>query len=289
MSALAHVVRSRPRDLGGFEVRRVLPWGGGRMVGPFIFLDQMGPVDFAPGHGIDVRAHPHIGLATVTYLYEGEMVHRDSLGVVQAIRPGDVNWMTAGRGIVHSERTPDDLRARGHRASGLQTWVALPVEHEETEPAFFHHAAATLPQIDGEGTRLRLIAGTAYGRTSPVHTFSGLFYVDAVMYSGARLRVETDYPQRAVYVAEGEIDIDGEIIAQGELALIEERKLAVVRARDESRLALLGGDALERSRHIWWNFVSSSPRRIEQAKRDWSEGRFAPVPGESEFIPLPPR
>jgi redox-sensitive bicupin YhaK (pirin superfamily) len=287
MSALAHTVEARPRDLGGFEVRRILPWGGGRMVGPFIFLDHMGPVDFPPGKGVDVRPHPHIGLATVTYLYEGELVHRDSLGIVQTIRPGDVNWMTAGRGIVHSERTGEDLRASGHRLSGLQSWVALPIEHEEAEPAFFHHAAATLPQIDIDGARLRLIAGTAYGRTSPVRTFSELFYVDAEMHTGARLKIDTDYPQRAVYVAEGEVDIDGEIIAQGTLALIEERKLAVVRARTASRLALLGGEPLERQRHIWWNFVSSSRKRIEHAKGDWAENRFAAVPGETEFIPLP--
>lgn len=289
MSALAHVVQSRPRDLGGFEVRRILPWGGGRMVGPFIFLDQMGPVEFSPGQGIDVRPHPHIGLATVTYLYEGELVHRDSLGVEQTIRPGDVNWMTAGSGIVHSERTGAQLRADGHRISGLQSWVALPADREEVSPAFFHHPVESLPYAERDGARLRVIAGSAYGLESPVQTYSALFYVDVEIEAGARLRIETDFPQRAVYVAQGEIDIDGQIIAQGALALIEEGKLGVLRARTDSRLALLGGEALDGKRHIWWNFVSSSQHRIERAKRDWAEGRFAAVPGETEFIPLPPR
>lgn len=270
-------------------MRRILPWGGGRMVGPFIFLDQLGPVDFPAGKGIDVRAHPHIGLATVTYLYEGELVHRDSLGFEQTIRPGDVNWMTAGSGIVHSERTGDALRASGHRISGLQSWVALPTDREENDPAFFHHPAATLPDVERDGARLRVIAGSAFGLKSPVRTFSDLFYVDVDIQSGARLKIDTDYPQRAIYVAQGEIDIDGEIIAQGALALIEEGKLAVMRARTDSRLALLGGVPLEGKRHIWWNFVSSSQERIEQARQDWREGRFASVPGETEFIPLPPR
>ena len=281
------VVDGRPRDLGGFQVRRILPWGGGRMVGPFIFLDQMGPADFAPGQGVDVRPHPHIGLATVTYLYEGELMHRDSLGAVQTIRPGDVNWMTAGRGIVHSERTGDALRAAGHRLSGLQSWVALPRSHEETAPAFFHHAAVSLPQIDDQGVRLRLIAGEAFGLKSPVEIFSPLFYADVEMAARARLEIGARYPQRAVYVAGGRVTIDGKPVEQGRLALLEEGKPSMIVADVKSRLALLGGEPLDEPRHIWWNFVASSKERIEQAKTDWRAGNFAPVPGETEFIPLP--
>ncbi len=283
------VVDGRPRDLGGFQVRRILPWGGGRMVGPFIFLDQMGPADFAPGQGVDVRPHPHIGLATVTYLYEGELMHRDSLGAVQTIRPGDVNWMTAGRGIVHSERTGDALRAAGHRLSGLQSWVALPRSHEETAPAFFHHAAVSLPQIDDQGVRLRLIAGEAFGLKSPVEIFSPLFYADVEMAARARLEIGARYPQRAVYVAGGRVTIDGKPVEQGRLALLEEGKPSMIVADVKSRLALLGGEPLDEPRHIWWNFVSSSRSRIEQAKDDWAAQRFAAVLGETEFIPLPPR
>lgn len=289
MSAVALVVSARRRDLGGLEVFRVLPWGGGRMVGPFIFLDQMGPADLPPGQGIDVRPHPHIGLATVTYLYEGELVHRDSLGVVQAIRPGDVNWMTAGRGIVHSERTGERLRASGHRLAGLQSWVALPKAHEQTEPAFVHLPGETLPQFERDGARLRVIAGRAFGARSPVETFSPLFYFDVSMATGGRVVIDTEYPQRAAYVAQGEVVIDGEKVAQGSLALLEEGKPAIARALTQCRLALLGGAPLDGTRHIWWNFVSSSLERIEQAKRDWAQGRFAAVPGDTEFIPLPSR
>ena len=288
MSAIAQVVESRKRDLGGFEVRRVLPWAGGRMVGPFIFLDQLGPVEFAPGHGIDVRPHPHIGLATVTYLFEGELVHRDSLGVVQTIRPGDVNWMTAGRGIVHSERTGPEKRASGQRMHGLQSWVALPREYEEAEPAFDHTPAAKLPEQDGDGVKLSVIAGRAFGLASPVRVFSGTFYVDVAMSAGAALDLPEEYAERAAYVLLGTVTTEGRDFGAGTLVIFVAGSKARLVAKAASRVALLGGAPLG-ERHIWWNFVSSSSARIEQARRQWADGAFPPVPGESEFIPLPER
>ena len=288
MSAIAQVVESRKRDLGGFQVRRVLPWGGGRMVGPFIFLDQMGPVEFAPGQGIDVRPHPHIGLATVTYLFEGELVHRDSLRVVQTIRPGDVNWMTAGRGIVHSERTGAELRASGQRMHGLQSWVALPVEFEEAEPAFDHTPAAKLPERDGDGLKLRVIAGRAFGLASPVKACSEMFYVDAAMSAGAALDVPAEYAERAAYVLQGKVSAEGQDFESGTLLIFTPGSRAYLVAKEASRVAMLGGAPLG-ERHIWWNFVSSSKERIEQAKRQWGNGAFPQVPGETEFIPLPER
>jgi len=286
---IAHVVEGRRRDLGGFEVKRVLPWAGGRMVGPFIFLDQLGPVAFAPGQGIDVRPHPHIGLATVTYLFEGELVHRDSLGVVQTIRPGDVNWMTAGRGIVHSERTGPEMRASGQRMHGLQSWVALPREYEQVAPAFDHTPAEKLPEQDKDGVKFRVIAGRAFGLVSPVQVFSGMFYVDAAISADARLDVPTEYPERAAYVLSGTIAADGREFGAGTLLIFTAGSRAQLVAKDTSRVALLGGAPLEGERHIWWNFVSSSTQRIEQAKQQWSDGEFPAVPGETEFIPLPER
>jgi len=289
MTSIAHVVAARGRDLGGFEVRRVLPWGGGRMVGPFIFLDQMGPVAFAPGQGIDVRPHPHIGLATVTYLFEGELVHRDSLGVVQTIRPGDVNWMTAGRGIVHSERTGPEMRASGQRMYGLQSWVALPGEYEEAEPAFDHTAAAKLPEQNKNGAKLRVIAGRAFGLASPVRVFSEMFYVDVVMSKGAALYLPDEYAERAAYVLQGTVAAEQREFGAGTLLIFTAESRAQLVAKDASRVALLGGAPLEDQRHIWWNFVSSSRERIELAKRQWAQGVFPQVPGETEFIPLPER
>jgi redox-sensitive bicupin YhaK (pirin superfamily) len=286
---IAHVVAARGRDLGGFKVRRVLPWGGGRMVGPFIFLDQMGPVAFTPGQGIDVRPHPHIGLATVTYLFEGELVHRDSLGVVQTIRPGDVNWMTAGRGIVHSERTSPEVRAGGQRMHGLQSWVALPSEYEEVEPAFDHTPAEKLPERDRDGVKLRVIAGRALGLASPVPVFSEMFYVDVAMSAGAALDVPAEYAERAAYVLQGTVTAERQDFGAGTLLIFTAGSRAQLVAKVVSRVALLGGAALEGQRHIWWNFVSSSRERIEQAKRQWAYGAFPPVPGETEFIPLPER
>ena len=288
MTSIAHVVAARGRDLGGFEVRRVLPWGGGRMVGPFIFLDQLGPVAFAPGQGIDVRPHPHIGLATVTYLFEGELVHRDSLGVVQTIRSGDVNWMTAGRGIVHSERTGPELRASGQHMHGLQSWVALPGEFEEAAPAFDHTPAAKLPEHNRDGVKLRVIAGQAFGFSSPVRVFSEMFYVDAAMSAGAALDVPTEYAERAAYVLQGTVAVDRRDFGAGTLLIFTAGSRAQLVAQDASRVALLGGAPLG-ERHIWWNFVSSSRKRIEQAKRQWGNGAFPQVPGETEFIPLPER
>jgi redox-sensitive bicupin YhaK (pirin superfamily) len=288
MSAIAQVVESRKRDLGGFEVRRILPYGGGRMVGPFIFLDHMGPADFTPGHGIDVRPHPHICLATVTYLFEGEIEHRDSLGVVQTIRPGDVNWMTAGKGIVHSERTGAALRAAGHRLHGLQSWVALPHADEETEPGFHHFSANQLPALKGNGVRLRLIAGEAFGLRSPVRAFSRMFYVVADLDADADLDLPAEHEQRAAYVVEGSIETEGRTFAEGTLLVFAAGEAVKLRAKGAGRVALLGGAPLEGKRHIWWNFVASSPERIERAKREWAEGKFQPVPGDPEFIPLPP-
>jgi redox-sensitive bicupin YhaK (pirin superfamily) len=285
-SAVELVIEPRARDLGGFEVRRILPYARRRMVGPFVFLDHIGPAVFAPGTGVDVRPHPHIGLATVTYLFEGEMMHRDSVGAVQNIMPGDVNWMTAGRGIVHSERTAPEARARGLRMHGMQSWVALPVEHEECEPSFHHHPAASLPTIERDGVRLRLIAGTAYGAESPVGVFSPTFYMDADMPAGCSLALPDEHEERAAYVAQGAVEVEGEAHGEGRMVVFARGATATVTAREPSRVMLLGGADIG-PRHIWWNLVSSRPERIEQAKQDWASGRFAPVPGETEFIPLP--
>lgn len=288
MTAIAHVVEGRRRDLGGFEVLRILPWAGGRMVGPFIFLDQMGPAVFAPGAGIDVRPHPHIGLATVTYLYEGEILHRDSLGVVEAIRPGEVNWMTAGRGIAHSERTAPEVRARGHRLWGLQSWVALPPGHEEDAPSFLHFSKEQLPLIEKNGIELRLIAGALLGATSPVPALSRMFYADAAMSIRSSLTLTPEHEERAVYIVQGALEVEDEVYNAGTLLVLAPGESVDLTAFGNSRVALLGG-ATVGERHIWWNFVSSSPERIEAAKHDWTEGRFPSVPGETEFIPLPER
>jgi|SRR5579863_4735371 len=287
-SAIAAVIDGRPRDLGGFAVRRVLPSETRRLVGPFIFFDHMGPAEFAPGQGIDVRPHPHIGLATVTYLFDGEIVHRDSLGSHQAIRPGDINWMTAGRGIVHSERTGSEPRRAGSRVHGVQLWVALPLANEETAPAFHHHPAATLPSVELASARIRVLAGHAYGQTSPVATLSPLFYVDVALPAGAELPLPREHAERAAYVVEGAVCCGPERASRGRMLVFAEGAGMVLRAVTDARLALIGGAPIDGERHIWWNFVSSSKARIEQAKRDWQEGRFPKVPGdEAESIPLP--
>lgn len=282
------VVVPRSSDLGGgFVVQRALPSAGRRMVGPFVFFDQMGPTVLAAGNGIDVRPHPHIGLATVTYLFSGEILHRDSLGSVQAIRPGAVNWMTAGSGIVHSERTPPELRSIEKPLFGIQVWVALPEAHEETAPTFIHHAKDVLPVIAGDGVDVRLVVGSLFGKRAPVQTFSEMFYADATLAAGAALVLSAEHEERAVYVVEGSVQIGHAVFEAGRLVVFKPGASVTLRAPSSARVMLLGGAAMESRRHVWWNFVSSSRERIEQAKEDWRAGRFAPVPGESEFIPLP--
>lgn len=282
------VIVTRTRDLGGgFTVRRALPSARRRMVGPFIFLDQMGSVVFRSGQGLDVRPHPHIGLQTLTYLFDGEILHRDSLGTVQPIRPGAANWMTAGRGVVHSERTPAHLRVEGERLFGIQCWLALPGAYEEREPGFVHHRAEELPVVEGDGVRARVIAGEVFGARSPAETCSDLFYVDVAATSGARFEVPDDHEERALYVAQGDVDVADGSFVEGQLVVLRPGAEAVVTARGDARLVLLGGEPMDGPRHIWWNFVSSSRERIEQAKADWRAKRFPPVPDESERIPLP--
>ena len=289
MAGVMRVLEGRPRDLGGFSVRRVLPAGGLQTVGPFIFFDHMGPAVFAAGGGVDVRPHPHIGLATVTYLYAGEFMHRDSLGTAQLIRPGDVNWMVAGRGIAHSERTPPEARraASGASIHGIQTWIALPRAHEEAGPAFEHHPAATLPEMHRPGARLRLIAGEAYGQRAPASVFSPMFYLDASLDADAEVELPSGYAERAAYVAEGEIEAGDSRFATGQMVLFAPADTVTIRAVTQSRVMLLGGAPLDGPRYIWWNFVSSSRERIERAKLDWREQRFASVPGDDERTPLP--
>jgi redox-sensitive bicupin YhaK (pirin superfamily) len=285
--ALESVVVPRARDLGGFEVRRVLPSAERKNVGPFVFFDQIGPAELAPGFGIDVRPHPHIGLATVTYLFEGTIVHRDSLGSVQAIEPGAVNWMTAGRGIVHSERSDIELRKGRQKLYGIQIWVALPKQYEETDPDFMHYAAHSLPQIEGGGKTVRVIAGSFFGKTSPVRTFSKLFYADAAFDPGASLLLDNEYQERGIYLLEGDVEIHGQRFEPGRLLVFSSGDEIAIKPISAARVLLFGGEPLDSPRHLWWNFVSSSRARIEQAKMDWKSGRFAPVPGDSEFIPLP--
>jgi redox-sensitive bicupin YhaK (pirin superfamily) len=282
-------IEGRPRDLGGgFTVRRLLPSIARRMVGPFIFFDEMGPVRLDPGAGLDVRPHPHINLATVTYLFEGEILHRDSLGTEQPIRPGAVNWMTAGRGIVHSERSPAAERKTGPRLHGLQLWVALPNAQEEVEPSFQHHRADAIPDVAEPGVRMRVVAGAAYGERSPVSVLSPLFYVEARLERGARLTLPDEHAQRAAYVVSGAISSDGRVCRPGAMVVFRERAHACIEAVEPTVVMLLGGAALDGERHVWWNFVSSSPERIERAKDDWRNRRFATVPGDdTEYIPLP--
>ncbi len=284
------VIDTRARDLvDGFKVRRALPSRQRRMVGPFIFLDQMGPELLREGRGLDVAPHPHIGLATVTYLFAGELLHRDSLGSVQPIRPGEVNWMTAGRGIAHSERTPQEMRAVGSDLFGIQSWVALPTQYEETDPTFVHHDASELPIVEDHGKRVRLICGSLYGARSPVRLLSDMFYAEVILEGDARLQVPIDYAERAAYVVEGSIGLatEGETFHAGQLIVFKPASEIILNASGQARLMLLGGEPLEGRRHIWWNFVSSSPERIEQAKDGWKSGRFSPVVDETEFIPLP--
>ncbi len=281
-------IQPKPRDLGdNFMVRRALPAIEKRMVGPFIFWDEFGPVQFEAGKGMDVRPHPHINLATVTYLFEGEIFHRDTLGSAQAILPGDVNWMNAGRGIAHSERTAPEMRASGSPIAGIQSWVALPEAHEESEPFFKHHAESELPLIEEGGKRVRIIAGRLYGKTSPVKAYSEIFYADARLDAGAALPLDADHEERGLYLVSGEIEVAGESFQPGRLLVFRPGDAVTITTRTSARFMLLGGAALG-PRHIWWNFVSSRKERIEQAKADWKAGRFGAVPGDDkEFIPLP--
>jgi len=284
---ILHVIGSRQRELGGFVVRRVLPSGDQQMVGPFIFFDHLGPTQFGPGYGIDVRPHPHIALATVTYLFSGSLEHRDSLGSVREIRPGDVNWMSAGRGIAHSERTPRSARTAGELVHGIQSWVALPDGQEDGEPTFVHYPAATLPRHVADGIDLSVIAGAAFGLRSPVVTLWPTLYVHAQIARGATLEVLPEHSERAVYVVQGEVTVDEAAVTAGELAVLEPGKKSTLRAIGETRAMLLGGERFPTPRYIWWNFVASSHERIERAKERWEGQQFPAVPGETEFIPLP--
>jgi redox-sensitive bicupin YhaK (pirin superfamily) len=286
--ALELVIVPRVRDLGdGFSVRRALPHGRRQMVGPFIFFDQMGPVQFVAGQGLDVRPHPHIGLATVTYLFDGRIMHRDSEGNALEIRPGAMNLMTAGRGIAHSERSPASARNGTEGTFGIQSWIALPKAHEETDPTFQNFEAADLPIVEDGGVWARVVAGSAFGKKSPVGMLSDWLYAEVVLEAGASAPLDPDQEERAIYVVEGEVEIAGEKFEGPKLLIFHPGDRITVRATQRARLMFLGGAALEGPRYLWWNFVSSSKERIEQAKEDWKTGRFAPVPGETEFIPLP--
>ena len=280
------VIEPVTKDLGEFTVDRLLPDKRRQRVGPFIFFDHIGPADFAPGSGVNVRSHPHIGLATVTYLFDGEMLHRDSLGFVQVIRAGAVNWMTAGRGIAHSEKVSEEIFASGQRLHGIQVWVALPLESEEIEPRFEHYASEDIPAVDLEGANARVVIGSAYGLTSPVQTESETLYVELQIDAGASVELPRT-EELAVFVFDGDIRIDGQAIPTGSLTVLVNDSTATLEATCRSHVMLCGGASLPGERILWWNFVSSSRERMQQAKADWRDGRFDTVPGESDFIPLP--
>jgi redox-sensitive bicupin YhaK (pirin superfamily) len=286
--AIDLMIVPRSVDVGHFAVRRALPHVSRRMVGPFIFFDHFGPAEFRAGQGIDVRPHPHIGLATVTFLFDGEIMHRDSLGTAAAIRPGEVNWMSAGRGIVHSERTAPEHRNEGEPIHGLQCWVALPAAEEESPPGFFHHDSTALPLVSDAGRTVRVVAGSAYGERSPVATAMDTLFVDVTLTAGASLPIDAATEERAIYLISGEVDIAGDRFAAGRLLVFRPGDAITVTAASDTHFMLLGGAAMDGPRHIWWNFVSSRKERIEQAKADWKAARFDTVPGDDkEFIPLP--
>jgi len=290
IARMTTIIAPRVHDIGGLEVRRAVPTLQARSVGPFVFVDQMGPAVLDQGTGIDVRPHPHIGLATVTFLWSGAIGHRDSLGSDQVIRPGDVNWMTAGRGISHSERTPPPEREHDHPLHGMQTWVALPKGYEEVEPGFFHHPAAPLPQQRRNGAWVRVIAGRAYGEESPVNVFCDTLNVAIDLLPDAEIDIDASHRERALYILEGEAQLDGVDVPAQHLILPAEGARGRLRAKTPVKAMLLGGEPLDGPRHLWWNFVSSSQERIEQAKLDWEGGRFGTIPGDDkEFIPLPAR
>ncbi|WP_459614070.1 pirin family protein [Bordetella sp. 2513F-2] len=289
--AIETLVVPRTSDIGNFEVRRALPSAQRRTVGPFVFLDEMGPAVLPAGAGIDVRPHPHIGLATVTYLFDGSLVHRDGAGNTQTILPGEVNWMTAGRGIVHSERSSPERRAVAERLYGLQMWVALPQQHEETDPGFVHYGTEAQPVVEGEGVRAQVVAGTLFGRTSGVRTLSPLFYGDIQLQPGASVVLPAEHEERAAYLAEGRVSVEGVEHEAGRLLVFAAGRPVTLTAAGgaPARFAVVGGEPLDGPRFVWWNFVSSRADRIEQAKQDWTRDRFGQtVPGdETEFIPLP--
>jgi redox-sensitive bicupin YhaK (pirin superfamily) len=276
------------RDIGDFSVRRLLPSAACRMVGPFVFWDHFGPVTLPAGRGMDVRPHPHIGLATVTYLFEGEIMHRDSLGCEQAIRPGAVNWMTAGRGIVHSERTRDALRDQPKPLHGLQIWLALPDAHEDVEPAFHHYPEGSLPVIRSDDAEFTLIAGTALGARSPVEVFSPLCYMETALQAGQSFRLPNEHPERAIYMAQGSAHAGSGLVGEHAMAVFEPGNEPEIRALEDCRIAVFGGAPVGR-RHVWWNFVASSRERIRRAADLWAAGGFDRVPGDPEYIPLPDR
>lgn len=289
--AIETMIVPRSSDIGGFEVRRALPSARRRLVGPFIFFDRMGPAVFRPGMALDVRPHPHIGLSTVTYLFDGQIRHRDSLGTEMVIRPGDINLMTAGRGIVHSERSPQELRGGPLSISGLQTWLALPEEREEMAPAFENTLAGDLPLIEANGVAARVVIGEYGGLRSPVTAFSETLYVDVFLAPFARFPLDAEYEERAVYTLEGDVEIGGDVFGTDRLLVLRTGDALSVQAGGQgAHFMLFGGASLGSQRHIWWNFVSSSKERIEQAKEEWRSRRFDIVPGdEEEFIPLPER
>jgi redox-sensitive bicupin YhaK (pirin superfamily) len=285
--AIAHLIVPRTVDLGDFSVRRAMPSAKSRMVGPFIFFDHFGPAQFKSGAGLDVRPHPHIGLATVTYLFDGEIMHRDSLGTVAAIRPGEINWMTAGHGIVHSERTAPEHRVDGEPLHGLQCWVALPHAKEEMAPDFVHYGVEDFPLVSDTGKTARVLAGEAYGARSPLSATSETMFVDVALEAGARLPIDARYEERAVYVVSGEIEIMGDRFGEHRLLVLRPGDAITLTALGDARVTLVGGEPMDGPRHIWWNFVSSRKERIEEAKQQWKTNRFDPVPDEVEFIPLP--
>lgn len=290
VDAIDTIIIPRSRDIGGFDVHRALPSAERQMVGPFIFFDQMGPAEFVLGEGLDVRPHPHINLSTLTYLFEGEVLHRDSLGTEQTILPGAVNWMTAGKGIVHSERMAEEFKQRGAELFGLQTWVALPESHEERSPSFDHHDKESLPFIEASGASARLVAGQAWGKTSPVQTYCDTLFADIWLQPGARIPIEGVHEERAIYTIQGTIEIGHDSFEKGQFLVLHPDRQIEVRNKScqPARVVLVGGESMEGPRYIWWNFVSSRKERIEQAKEEWRQGRFDTVPGdEEEFIPLP--
>jgi redox-sensitive bicupin YhaK (pirin superfamily) len=283
---IIHKLCPAEKDLGGLTVRRLFPVIGCKNIGPFVFFDHFGPVDFAPGEGMDVRPHPHIGLATVTYLFDGEILHRDSLGMVQTIKPGEINLMLAGKGIVHSERTADDIRASGQTSHGLQLWLALPDKDEDSDPAFYHYDAAEIPSLNENGCRVSVLIGEAYGLSSPVITLCPTLYLECHLDEGANLILPEAVDELGVFVISGQVTLGSDSIKQHQLAILDTSKLDQLSAAEESHIVVIGGKALGK-RHIYWNFVSTSRDKIEQAKQDWQQGKFPTVPGETEFIPLP--